>query len=53
MGKDSVVKIDSELLKKVEAFISKGSNRIVYANKKQFVDIAVLEKLEREMGKKK
>ncbi len=42
------MKIDSELLKRIEAFIKK--NNIKYANKKQFIDIAVLEKLEREAG---
>ena len=46
--KDAVVKIDAELLKSVEAFISKKSNRLKYVNKKQFVSVAVLEKLNRE-----
>jgi len=47
---DSVVKIDSGLAKMIEEFIKK--NRIKYSNKKQFVDLAVLEKLERETKKK-
>jgi len=42
------VKIDSELLERVENFIKKSRNRIKYANKKQFIDLAVLEKLEKE-----
>jgi hypothetical protein len=53
MVSDSVVKIDSELLKKVESFIKKSENRLVYANKKQFIDIAVLEKLKKEGEKKR
>jgi len=44
-SKDSVVKVDSELLKEVEEFINKKENRLVYTNKKQFIDIAVFEKL--------
>ncbi|VVB80524.1 Uncharacterised protein [uncultured archaeon] len=50
MGKssDSVVKIDSELLKKVEGFISEEENRLKFVNKKQFIDLAVFEKLEKE-----
>ena len=47
-GKDKVVKIDSELLGRVEAFIKKKSNKLLYVNKKQFVDIAVYEKLQKE-----
>ena len=39
--KDSVVKIDSKILKEVENFISKEENRLRYINKKQFIDIAV------------
>jgi len=42
---EKVVKIDSELLGQVEEFIKKKENRLVYANKKQFIDIAVFEKL--------
>ncbi len=46
-----VVKIDSSLLNKVEEFIKKEENRLRFANKKQFIDIAVyefLKKLENE-----
>jgi len=49
--KDSVVKIDAELLKKIEEFISKSENKLSYVNKKQFVDIAVFEKLKKEEKK--
>lgn len=44
MGKkkgDSVVKIDSSLLREVEEFINLDENKFMYVNKKQFVDIAV------------
>jgi len=53
--KISVVKIDSGLLKRVDEFINKKSNRFNYANKKQFIDLAVIEKLRKEEdnGKKK
>jgi len=47
MAKDTVVKIDPELLKEVEEFINRKKNKLIYANKKQFVNIAVLEKLKR------
>lgn len=49
-GKDKAVKLDSELGKKIGEFISKKENRIKYSSLKQFLDIAVLEKLEREVG---
>jgi hypothetical protein len=39
--KDSVVKIDSELLKEVDEYISKPENKFKFVNKKQFIDIAV------------
>ena len=53
--KISVVKIDSNLLKRVEEFINRESNKYNYVNKKQFVDLAVLEKLKKEdiNGKKR
>ena len=41
-----VVKIDKELLEKVKKIIDK--NRIKYSNAKQFVNIALLEKLKKE-----
>ena len=43
--KASVVKIDPLLLKEVESVISKEENRIKFANKKQFINIAVYELL--------
>jgi len=48
---DSTVKVDSKLLKVVEDFIKKERNRLIYANKKQFVDIAIFEKLKKERNK--
>jgi hypothetical protein len=39
----SVVKIDSDLFKKVEDFILKEENRLKFVNKKQFIDLAVNE----------
>ena len=44
----NVVKIDEELLKKVKGIISIRKNHIKYSNVKQFINIAVLEKLEKE-----
>ncbi len=47
----SVVKIDSNLLEKVENFILKEENRLKFVNKKHFIDLAVsdfLRKLEKE-----
>lgn len=43
---DAVVKIDSGLMKRVEAFIKK--NKFRYSSKKQFIDLAVFEMLEKE-----
>lgn len=51
--KDSAVKVDAELLSGVEEFIKKGKNKLLYANKKQFVDIAIYEKLEKKGKQKK
>ncbi len=48
---DKVVKIDSELLERVEAFINKKENRYKYVNRKQFIDIAVSELLKKEVKK--
>ena len=42
------VKIDSELLREIEDFLKKKENRIRYASKKQFVDVAVFELLNAE-----
>lgn len=50
----SVVKIDSDLLRKVEDFIKKDENRFRFVNKKHFIDMAVFEffkKLEKEEKK--
>ncbi len=41
------MKIDSELLAKVEEFIEKEENKYKYANKKHFIDIAVYNYLEK------
>ena len=43
-----VVKIDEDLLKKIKKWVSNRENRIKYSNAKQFVNIAVLEKLQKE-----
>ena len=43
----NVVKIDEKLLQKVKKLVSAESNRIKYSNVKQFINIAVLEKLEK------
>lgn len=43
--KDAVVKIDSDLLKQVEEFIARKENQFKYSSKKQFIDLAVFEKL--------
>ena len=45
---DKVVKIDSELLVEVEAFINLDENRFRYVNRKQFVDMAVADYLRRK-----
>jgi len=50
--KEAVVKIDYELLKEVEAFIGKRENKLKYAHKKQFINIAVLDKLNNERKKR-
>jgi len=43
-----VVKINSDLLERVEKLIKRKDKKIKYSSKKQFIDIAVLELLERE-----
>lgn len=48
-----VVKIDEDLLKKVKKLIKEKSMKIKYSNAKQFVNIAVLEKIEEEVKKTK
>jgi len=42
-----VVKIDEELLGRVKKLVNDKKNRIKYSNVKQFINIAVLEKLEK------
>ena len=46
---DKAVKIDSELAEKIDEFISKKENKLKFSSLKQFIDIAVFEKLEREV----
>lgn len=51
MGKSretSVVKIDSDLLKRVDNFILLEENKFKFVNKKQFIDLAVSEYLKKE-----
>lgn len=48
MSSEAVVRIDKEILKEVERVISLKENRFKYVNKKQFIDLAVLEKLKKE-----
>ena len=50
-SEDSVVKIDSELLNEVEEFINLDKNKFRYVNKKQFIDLAVIDFL--RLNKKK
>ena len=45
----AVVKIDEKLLLKVKKIVNAEKNRIRYSNVKQFINIAVLEKLEKEV----
>lgn len=40
-AKDAVVKIDKELLKTIEEFITK--NKFLYSSKKQVVNLAIIE----------
>jgi hypothetical protein len=54
--KVGVVKIDSSLLEQVEEIINKEENRLRFANKKQFIDIAVndfLQKIKNENDNQK
>lgn len=52
MSGEAVVRIDKEILTEVEKTISLKENRFKYVNKKQFIDLAVLEKLNREKNLK-
>ncbi len=47
-----VVKIDEDLLKKVQRLVKNKYMKIKYSNAKQFVNIAVLDKLEKEIKTK-
>jgi len=49
----NVVKIDEDLLKKVKKLVKSKYMKIKYSNTKQFVNVAVLEKLEKENRGKK
>ncbi len=46
MVKDRVVKVDKELLKKVEDFINK--HKFLYTSKKQVVNLAIMEFLNKK-----
>jgi hypothetical protein len=48
----NTVKIDSELLKKIKDLIKDRSKKIKYPTAKHFINIAVLEMLEKEEEKK-
>lgn len=53
---EKTVKIDADLLKRVESLITTSeTNKFKYVNKKHFIDLAVYEKLkkEEENGKKR
>lgn len=49
--RDGVVRVDSELLDEINGLISSKDKRLKYANKKQFVDIAIYELLKKEKTK--
>jgi len=46
----ATVKINEELLKKIEKLIKKVDKKIKFSSAKQFVDIAVYELLKKESG---
>jgi hypothetical protein len=48
-----VVKIDEELLEKLKKLIKESSMKIKYSNARQFVNIAVLNKIEEEIKNNK
>lgn len=48
-----VVKIDEDLLKKIKKLIKEVSMKIKYSNAKQFVNIAVLDKIKEEIKNNK
>lgn len=47
INKDKPVKINAELKKRIEKFISKGNNQFDYPSVKNFIDKAVLKLLEK------
>lgn len=51
--RDIAVKLDAELKKRIEGYISKGDNRFDYPSVKNFVDKAVYNALRELDGKKK
>ena len=44
----NAVKIDEKILERIKKLIKKDSMKIKYSNAKQFVNLAVLEKLDKE-----
>ncbi len=48
---NTTVKLDRELLKRLKKFLKKLPYRIRYTNLKQFVNVAVLSLLEKELDK--
>ncbi len=50
---NTTVKINKELLKRVDKIICKGSASVKYASKKHFVNVAVLELIRKEESNKK
>ena len=49
---NATVKLDSELLNRVKQLLKKSPHKILYTNLKQFVNIAVLQLLEKESSRK-
>ena len=45
MGKSKTIKIDPDLKKQVEIFISKKENKYMFANIKSFTDFAIYQLL--------
>ena len=50
---DASVKLDSELKKEIEEYLSKGKNRIEFPSVKNFVDKAVLKYLREGRNERK
>ena len=52
--KEAVVKIDSELMKSIERFMKEKNNRFIFLSKKQVVNTAIIEFLnKRKLDKRK